>query len=161
MKHNSQFSDVLHVLLHLAEAQAPLTSEVLAQTMDTNPVVLRRLMAGLRDAGMVSSGKGHGGGWLIAPGWGETTLRDIHRALGAPALVSLGFREDHPECLVAQVVNSSLRSAMQQAEASLLAQLGGITLAQLSAQIGASLRAHRLAKTSTPHRIEDHHGHSH
>ena len=75
--------------------------------------------------------------------------------------MSLGFREDHPECLVAQVVNSSLRSAMQEAEASLLAQLGGITLAQLSAQIGASLRAHRLAKTSTPHRIEDHHGHAH
>jgi DNA-binding IscR family transcriptional regulator len=63
MKQSSQLSDVLHVLLHLAQAQAPLTSEALAGAMKTNPVVLRRLMAGLRDAGFVTSEKGHGGGW--------------------------------------------------------------------------------------------------
>ncbi len=48
MKRNSQFSDVLHVLLHMAENDGPSTSEDLARAMQTNPVVLRRLMAGLR-----------------------------------------------------------------------------------------------------------------
>ena len=48
MKSSSQLSDVLHVLLHLAQADAPVTSEVLASAMSTNPVVLRRLMVGLR-----------------------------------------------------------------------------------------------------------------
>lgn len=160
MKPSSQLSDVLHVLLHLAQADTPCTSEVLASAMDTNPVVLRRLMAGLRDAGFVASEKGHGGGWVMAVPLECITLRDVHMALGAPALVSLGFREDRPECLVAQVVNESLRTAMQQAEATLLARLEGITLAELSQGFDRRLGAQRRTGTSTIHRLEDHHGHN-
>jgi len=160
MRSSSQLSDVLHVLLHLAQADTPCTSEVLASAMSTNPVVLRRLMAGLRDAGFVASEKGHGGGWVMAVPLECITLRDVHMALGAPALVSLGFREDRPECLVAQVVNESLRTAMQQAEATLLAQLEGITLAELSQGFDRRLGVQRRAGTSTTHRLEDHHGHN-
>jgi len=159
MKSSSRLSDVLHVLLHLAHADAPVTSEVLAVAMTTNPVVLRRLMAGLRDAGFITSEKGHGGGWVMAAPLESVTLHDVHMALGAPALVSLGFREDRPECLVAQVVNESLRSAVEQAEASLLARLDGITLAELSEGFNIRLKAHRLADGSAIHRLEDHHGH--
>ncbi len=158
MKSSSRLSDVLHVLLHLAHTDAPVTSEVLAAAMGTNPVVLRRLMAGLREAGFITSEKGHGGGWLIAAPLDSVTLHDVHMALGAPALVSLGFREDRPECLVAQVVNESLRSAMEQAEASLLARLDGITLAELSKGFNRRLKAHRLVDGAALHRLEDHHG---
>jgi len=158
MKSNSQLSDVLHVLLHLAQADAPRTSEVLAAAMGTNPVVLRRLMAGLRDAGFVASEKGHGGGWVMAAPLESVTLRDVHMALGEPALVSLGFREDRPECLVAQVVNESLQNAVQQAEAALLARLEGITLAELSRGFDQRLKAHRRAGAPSAHRLEDHHG---
>jgi DNA-binding IscR family transcriptional regulator len=158
MKSNSQLSDVLHVPLHLAQADAPVTSEVLASAMSTNPVVLRRLMVGLREAGLVSSEKGHGGGWVMSAPVRSVTLRDVHMALGAPALVSLGFREDRPECLVAQVVNESLQTAMQQAEALLLARLEGITLAELLKGFDRRLTTHRFAGASTTHRLEDHHG---
>ena len=157
MKQSSQLSDVLHVLLHLAEADMPLTSDTLAAAMRTHPVVLRRLMAGLRDAGLVTSGKGHGGGWRVCIPLDQVTLGDVHAALGAPALVSLGFREDRPECVVAQVVNESLQAAMQEAEAALLARLGSITLAQLSLGFNDRLRAQRSAGTQAMHRLEDHH----
>ena len=66
MKSNSQLSDVLHVLLHMAEGDGPATSEALAAAMQTHPVALRRLMGGLREAGFVSSAKGHGGGWVLS-----------------------------------------------------------------------------------------------
>jgi DNA-binding IscR family transcriptional regulator len=46
--------------------------------MQTNPVVVRRIMAGLRDRGYVRSEKGHGGGWQIACDFGAVTLRDIY-----------------------------------------------------------------------------------
>lgn len=141
----------------MAHAQAPVTSEALAAAMNTNPVVLRRFMAGLREAGFVASEKGHGGGWVMAAPLERVTLHDVHLALGAPALVSLGFREDRPECLVAQVVNESLRGAMAQAEASLLSRLEGITLAELSKDFDSRLRVHRHG--SVIHRLEDHHGH--
>jgi DNA-binding IscR family transcriptional regulator len=159
MKQNSRLSDVLHVLLHLAHTDAPVTSEALSFAMSTNPVVLRRLLAGLREAGFIMSEKGHGGGWVMAAPLERVTLRDVHMALGAPALVSLGFREDRPQCLVAQVVNESLRSEMEQAEASLLARLDGITLAELSEGFDKRLRAHRRADAPAAHRLEDHHGH--
>jgi len=158
MKSSSQLSDVLHVLLHMAHADAPLTSEMLASAMGTNPVVLRRLMTGLREAGFVSSEKGHGGGWVMAATLASVTLRDVHMALGSPALVTLGFREDRPECLVAQVVNESLRTAVQQAEASLLARLESITLSELSRGFDHRLKAHRSNGAPLPYRLEDHHG---
>ena len=66
MKRDSRLSGVLHVLLHMAEHRAPRTSEQLAKAMQTHPVVIRRILGGLRDAGFVHSEKGHGGGWTIA-----------------------------------------------------------------------------------------------
>lgn len=62
MNKDTSLSDVLHVLLHMAQVEEPLTSEILAKSMGTNPAVFRRTMAGLRRAGHVKSGKGHGGG---------------------------------------------------------------------------------------------------
>ena len=84
MRRDSRLSGVLHVLLHMAERTGPATSEMLAKAMDTNPVVIRRIMAGLRDQGYVRSEKGHGGGWTLACDLSKVTLRDIYTALGSP-----------------------------------------------------------------------------
>lgn len=143
MKQNRQLSDVLHVLLHMAENEGPATSESLAAVMQTNPVVLRRLMGGLRDAGFVVAAKGHGGGWVMSCDMERITLGDVHQALGAPALVSLGFREDRPACLVAQAVNDALAGAAQEAEALLLKRFGTVTLATLSADFHRRMAQHQ------------------
>lgn len=156
MKQNSQFSDVLHVLLHMAEGDGPATSDMLSAALQTHPVVLRRLMSGLRDAGLVTSAKGHGGGWVLSCELDRTTLRDVHEALGAPGLVALGFREDRPECLVAQAVNEALSDAVQQAEAALLARLGTVTLASLSLDFHARLARHRAAGGQGWHQLQEH-----
>jgi DNA-binding IscR family transcriptional regulator len=156
MKQNSQFSDVLHVLLHMAEGEGPATSDMLAAALQTNPVVLRRLMSGLREAGLVASTKGHGGGWVLSCELDRTTLRDVHQALGAPSLVSLGFREDRPECLVAQAVNEALSSAVRQAEADLLTRLGTVTLAALSRNFHVRLDRHRAAGGQGWHQLQEH-----
>ena len=75
MKRDSRLSDVLHVLLHMAEHSEPSTSELLAKAMRTNPVVIRRVLAGLRERGLVRSEKGHGGGWTLARELSRITLR--------------------------------------------------------------------------------------
>ena len=51
MSSDGRVSAVLHLLLHLVQRGAPMTSEVLAQSIDMNPVAIRRLLSGLRDAG--------------------------------------------------------------------------------------------------------------
>jgi len=132
----------------MAEHQGPVTSDTLAKAMHTNPVVLRRVMAGLRDHGFVQSEKGHGGGWTLARGLSEITLRDVYAALGSPLLFAIGNRSDTPECLVEQAVNAALDTALRDAETLLLARFGEVTLAMLKADVG---RRH-LARTRSRNR---------
>ena len=141
MKRDSRFSDVLHVLLHMAEAGGPVTSQALAKAMGSHPVAVRRTLAELRRQGHVRSEKGHGGGWSLACDLAQVTLRDIHDALGAPGLVAFGHRTEAPGCLVEQAVNAALDRAAREAEALLLARLGAVTLATLSADFHRRLAA--------------------
>lgn len=141
MKRDSRLSGVLHVLLHMAEADAPLTSEQLARAMQTNPVVIRRILGGLRDAGFVHSEKGHGGGWTIARDLGAITMRDIYDAIGRPRLMAMGNRTEAPGCLVEQAVNAALDTSFRDAEALLLARFEQVTLADLASDFHARITA--------------------
>jgi len=135
MKRDSRLSGVLHILLHMARQPGPKTSDTLARAMDTNPVVVRRLMAGLRERGLVRSEKGHGGGWIIARDLDRITLRDIYEALGEPEILAMGNRTEAPGCLVEQAVNAALGSAFDEAEALLLRRFGEVTLSRLNADV--------------------------
>lgn len=133
MNRDSRLSGVLHVLLHMAEQNSPVTSDALARMMRTNPVVIRRIMSGLRDQGYVRSEKGHGGGWTIARDLAEISLRDIYDAIGSPALFAIGHRSEAPGCAVEQAVNAALDGSLREAEGLLLASFETVTLAALSA----------------------------
>jgi DNA-binding IscR family transcriptional regulator len=141
-------SGVLHVLLHMAQKGGPVTSEVLARAMDTNPVVLRRVMAGLRDKGYVRSEKGHGGGWTLACDLAKVTLRDIYTALGAPSLLAIGNRTETPGCLIEEAVNAALGKSFEAAESLLLSSLGELTLATLSEDVQGRLASRRRTRHS-------------
>jgi DNA-binding IscR family transcriptional regulator len=143
MKADSRLSVTLHVLLHMAERDKPMTSAELAAHMGTNPVVVRRTMAGLRERGLVRSEKGHGGGWEIACDLAQVTLKDIYDALGAPTLLAVGINLEHPACLVEQAVNRSLTSAFRDAEALLISRLADVTLAELAADFRRHAALHR------------------
>ncbi|MEO8181373.1 MAG: Rrf2 family transcriptional regulator [Deltaproteobacteria bacterium] len=148
MRRDSRLSGVLHVLLHMAQKDGPVTSEVLAKAMDTNPVVLRRVMAGLRDQGYVQSEKGHGGGWTLACDLAKVTLRDIYTALGSPSLLAIGNRTEAPGCIVEAAVNAALNQSFEDAESLLLARLGEVTLATLSEDVRSRLATRSGARHS-------------
>jgi Rrf2 family protein len=135
MKRNSRLSGMLHVLLHMAGQERPLTSEALAKAMDTNAAVIRRIMGGLRDRGYVRSEKGHGGGWTLARPLSEINLRDVHEALDCPPLLAIANRTESPSCLVEQAVNAALDQACGEAEQRLLARFSEVTLATLDADV--------------------------
>lgn len=143
MRRDSRLSATLHALLHMAEQNRPMTSAELAQCMNTNPVVVRRTMAGLREAGFVRSEKGHGGGWEIACDLSAVTLKSIYDALGSPPLMAMGIHLESPSCLVEQAVNRSLAGAFAEAEALLINRLGTVTLADLADDFRAGAAAHR------------------
>jgi DNA-binding IscR family transcriptional regulator len=116
-----------------------MTSERIGQMLGTNATVVRRTMAGLREAGYVSSVKGHGGGWTLARPLSDITLLDVYKALGAPELFALGMATDAPDCLVEQAVNASLGQTLQEAERRLLARFGEVRLSEIAANF--TLRA--------------------
>lgn len=112
-----------------------MTSEILANALGTNAVVVRRTMAGLRKQGYVHSEKGHGGGWTLACDLAKVTLHDVYIAIGSPTLLAMSNRTESPGCLIEQSVNAALDGAFQDAEALLLSRLGEVTLAGLSADV--------------------------
>ena len=132
MRNDTRLSRMLHALLHMARRDEPVTSEVVAQMLETNPVVVRRTMAGLRSAGFVRSVKGHGGGWRIDCDLRDVTLLDVHRAIGGPKIFAIGNASENPTCAVERVVNAALQTSLAQAEALLIEQLGRVRLSDLA-----------------------------
>jgi DNA-binding IscR family transcriptional regulator len=151
MRQDARLSGALHALLHMAERDRPMTSDELARCMSTNPVVVRRTMAGLREAGFVRSSKGHGGGWEIAADLATISLKDVYDALGAPALLAIGVHIENPSCLVEQAVNRSLQGAFAEAETLLIARLDTVTLAQLAEDFRAGMARHRAHNQDHSH----------
>ncbi|MBV8037020.1 Rrf2 family transcriptional regulator [Roseateles sp.] len=153
MKRDGRLSGVLHLLLHMAETGAPATSETLARAMNTNPVVVRRLMAGLRRAGFVASAKGHGGGWVLGCPLSAMTLGDVHAALGAPPFLAAGLRDERSSCLVEQAVNSALGAAYAEAEALLVARLHGVKLSVLAEDFHRRMQERGLSTQDLNHDV--------
>lgn len=131
MKKSTKFSDVLHILLHMAGSRDPATSETLAKSAQTNPVVVRRIMAGLRERGFVQSEKGHGGGWLLSCDLKKVTLHDVYKAIGAPTMLAIGNRAESSKCLVEKAVNTATSHAFRDAESMLIVKFRSTTLADL------------------------------
>jgi Rrf2 family protein len=140
MKRDSRLSMSLHVLLHMAEHPSPVRSEDLGETMGANPVVIRRTMAGLRDAGLVHSVKGHGGGWSIARDLRKISLLDIYRALDEPILIQQHRGTERPECLLEQTVGRTLNETFQEAEELIIRRFEKIRLSDLSNEFHARLQ---------------------
>ncbi len=132
MRADSRLSRMLHVLIHMAQRDGPVTSEVIARSLNTNPVVVRRMMGGLRQRGYVQSEKGHGGGWTLARPLAEMTLLDVYRALGDPPVFALRSADDDPSCLVERAVNAAVDDALREAEARLLKRFGEVSVADIA-----------------------------
>ena len=144
MRRDSRLSFSLHVLLHMAEHDSPVRSEDLGESMGANPVVIRRTMAGLRNAGLVDSVKGHGGGWSIARDLKEISLLDIYRALDEPILIQQHRGTEKPECLVEQTVGRTLNETFQAAENLIMERFKKIRLADVSAEFHLLLERSRV-----------------
>ena len=135
MRQDTRLSRLLNVLLHMAQTDAPMTSQQIAGMLGSNAVVVRRIMAGLRDGGYVEAERGHGGGWRITKRTDEITVLDVYRSLGSPDLFAFGFSNPRPSCLVEQSVNATIAGSIETATALILEQFGALRLSQIEAEV--------------------------
>lgn len=132
MRKDSKLSRMLHVMLHMAREQKPFTSDHIAEMLETNPVVVRRTMAGLKKCGYVDAEKGPGGGWTLIKPLSEISLYDIYLAVGEPAIFAIGNKNEHPDCIVELLVNQALDRAFIEAEQLLIRNLKNTRLDKLA-----------------------------
>ncbi|WP_457941143.1 Rrf2 family transcriptional regulator [Mesorhizobium sp. 10J20-29] len=140
MKRNSRLSSMLHILVHMAPSRdEAMTSEQLAGFVHTNAVVIRRAFAGLREAGIVASARGHGGGWQLAKAPETISLAEICTALGE-SLLPFGTEPEAPGCLVEQAVIGALDEFRRDAEKLLAEKLSRVSLADIAATVGPNMQ---------------------
>ncbi|GAC1395073.1 MAG: Rrf2 family transcriptional regulator [Chloroflexota bacterium] len=129
MKTNSRVAVAVHILTLLARhREESLTSEYLAASVTTNPVVIRRVLGALRDAGLVTSQGGNGGGWRLALGPEAITLRDVYRAVEDERLFALHHRPPNPACPVGRHIQQALAGRFSAASEAMEAELGRTTV---------------------------------
>lgn len=129
---NSRFSTAVHILTLLASAPGErLPSELIAASVGTNPVVVRRQLALLREAGLVTSKGARGGGWELGRDPRKITLRQIRAALGEEAGFRMHHNEPSPNCVVGQHVRGALEGIYAEADLAVMKSLGRWTVASL------------------------------
>ena len=129
---NSRFSTAVHVLTLLASMPGErLPSEFIAGSIGTNPVVVRRQLALLREAGLVTSKGARGGGWELTRDPRRITLRHVRQALGAEAGFRMHRNEPSPNCVIGQHVRGVLEDVYADADTALMQRLDRWTIAGL------------------------------
>ncbi|MGN9777637.1 Rrf2 family transcriptional regulator [Micromonospora sp. H33] len=112
MAANSRLTIATHVLTWLALAQRRgqevLTSDQIAASVNTNPVIIRRSLGDLRRAGLVEVRHGAGAGWSLARAPEEITLLQLYDAVGAEPPFGLHRTEPNLECPVGRGIRPVL-----------------------------------------------------
>jgi DNA-binding IscR family transcriptional regulator len=133
----TRFAVAIHILLLLAtEPGGQATSGRLAESVGTNPVVIRRLAGQLARAGLIRIRRGPGGAELARPA-DKITLAEIWRAMRRNELPLLPIHQSTTRGgdAVALAVPALLRSVFDDAEGAMEAQLAATTLEQLRARL--------------------------
>ncbi len=131
MKRNSRLSLALHTLGHMAgDPDSMRTSADIAEHAGTNPVVVRRVLGKLREAGLLTSEKGHAGGWRLARAPELITLADVYLALDE-SLVATNGEETAPSCSIEHVLHRKVASVLEEIEHSLIERLAATTIAEV------------------------------
>lgn len=131
MKRNSRLLLALHTLSHMAgDPDRVLTSAAIAEHAGTNPVVVRRVLGRLREAGLLTSEKGHAGGWRLARKPENITLADIYLALDE-RLVAGTENADAPKCSVEHALQKRVAGVLDDIERSLVQRLAETSISEV------------------------------
>ena len=139
---SSRVAVAVHVLAYMAwKRSEAVTSERIAASVNTNPVVVRRIVGALRNAGMVSVQPGVGGGATLAREPEEITLQDVYRAVeDGEELFSLHSSEPSRSCNVGGNIRDVLRPIFCTAHRAMEAVLAQVTIADVGRQVMAMAR---------------------
>jgi Rrf2 family protein len=132
MATSSRLSVAVHALVMLDDqASDPITSGEIAGSVNTNPVVIRRVLARLVQAGLVAGGTGAAGGYRLARPASQITLWDVYQAMREQGPFALHPRAPNARCPVGKQIVPHLIEVYGAAEAAMKGVLGHATVRSL------------------------------
>jgi len=135
---NSRYTVAVHILLLLEDPDGHwVTSDWIAGSVNTNPVVIRRLLRGLQDIGLVDGQKGAHGGYKLARPSSKITLWQVYEAMREEGPFGLHAGTPNPRCPIGGRIQKHLRDIYDATEASMQRVLDRTTLGGLRRQITA------------------------
>ncbi len=137
MLSSSRFVVAIHALsvLALNAKKGPVCSNMIASSVHTNPVVIRRLMAELEKAKLVRAVAGRSGGFELGRNADGITLADVYQAIEDDAVFRMHKTNPNSECPIAAQMKSILLSPFRAAECALSSSLAKTTLQDVAEAI--------------------------
>lgn len=132
MAANSQFSMAVHILAMLAQAGTErVKSDRIAASVNTNAVVIRRLLGQLNQAGLVASQTGASGGARLSRPPGDISLCDIYKAVSCGEVFALHAKAPNQDCPVGKNIEAVLCNLQKEIDRSVGEKLDQFTLASV------------------------------
>lgn len=136
---SSRFSIAVHTLSLIAVAPNECTGDFIARSVNTNPVIIRRIMSKLKQAGLIDVRSGVGGAFLLKEP-ADISLLDVYRALEVVEEGQLFNFHKHPNpnCSVGRMIEQSLRTELIEAQLAMEERLERVTIQEMMDQVRAS-----------------------
>ena len=138
MQISSRFTIAIHMLacMDVFKNDYKITSDFLASSIQVYPVIIRKILSQLKDAGLIEVKRGTGGATIAKP-LEEITFFDVYRAVDCIGENSLFHFHENPnmECPVGKNIHRVLDDKLLRIQAAMERELKSITLADLNADL--------------------------
>lgn len=132
---NGRFPISLHILTLLASAEGELlSSDLIAGSININPVLVRKEISNLRNHGLIESKEGKNGGATLARPADKIRLSEVYHAVQQASLLGNSKNKPNPDCLVGKQINQHLDQLYEEIEGALLHKLDKTSLADFLRQ---------------------------
>lgn len=150
MAANSKFSIAVHVLAILAKScDERIKSDFIAKSVNTNPVVIRRLLSTLFDSGLVVSQTGVCGGTCLTRQPGEISLLEVYRTVSKREVFALHRNAPDRHCAVGKNIQTVLGKLQTEIDEVIEERLAKYTLADVIEMVEAEKTNFSKAGKST------------
>jgi Rrf2 family protein len=144
MSANSRLTIAAHILawmeLDRRGGREVVTSEQIAGSVNTNPVVIRRCLGDLRKAGFVEARRGAGAGWSLVRDPESISLFDVHQAVEQGPLFGMHHTPPNEGCPVGYGIQPALRRVYGGLEEAVRRQLAQTSVADVLRDVLAQQR---------------------
>jgi len=136
MAATSQFSIAVHILTMLAKTcDERVKSEYLAKSVNTNPVVIRRLLCNLQEAGLVISQVGASGGTCLSKLPENIRLSEVYKVVSPGDIFSLHSKTPNQDCPVGKNIEAILCRLQKEIDKTIEEKLAEYTLRDVIAMV--------------------------